>query len=771
MQVSPYNYRRRLWTQSQVEARRGTAFVQLPPEGFDSTDLLVKWLLDLRLRSRLTEETYGAALRGKGPPWHQALKLLEGMQKVKLEARAAACTAAMLACASDEMASTRKISWAVAIGFFQQMARWSVRPYDGTGAALASSEAMMERWHGALAHLEGLRNKGITRLMRTYTAAAKACESSHADWRQSIEFLEASEQLSESELKHLSRGNFWQETVPVKILTYSRGSYWNVALQAHQQSNSQGRYMSIAAYNALMGACNLGGSWAQVLVLLDEMYCKGLAPDSDTFTAAVEACGAANEWEWILQLYDELQLNNLPPTKTLVALACQACEVLGEDRPRLLRMAHPAPAAPARSPCETEGHIERFERKEAIADSWPRQVDAALVCIAQSLLAGVDAGGSRAPGGSVDAAELLGDLAVDSKHCLALLRFTLRSLGLSSGVAPKSKHVRHCCALILARLLTEAPASRGHSLELVFVQLALDKFAPIRLVALPGLAVLGTAQTLATLVEMVCSDPVAKIRQEALMQIEMLQAKCCSFARIVRGSAVGSARSSRSNLSGRSNGSGRYTPTPAEAFVCGAGPYPDLSARTSNFYSPEPSVPMCGIFAYIGDREAAALLVTALKRLEYRGYDSAGIGVHGVPLQVRKKVGKVCNLEEEVAKGAATVKGTVGIAHTRWATHGKPSDVNAHPHATSKFSIAVVHNGVIENHRALKEQCESQSCARHTASEFRERCFFVWRGCRAKATSSSARPTLNSWRTWLRSKVLRCSLAGVAEDGFHVRFR
>lgn len=152
-------------------------------------------------------------------------------------------------------------------------------------------------------------------------------------------------------------------------------------------------------------------------------------------------------------------------------------------------------------------------------------MDAALVCIAQSLLEGVDAGGSRAPCGSVDAAELLGDLAVDSKHCLALLRFTLRSLGLSSGVAPKSKHVRHCCALILARLLTEAPASRGHSLELAFVQLALDKFAPIRLVALPGLAVLGTAQTLATLVEMVCSDPVAKIRQEALMQVEMLQAK------------------------------------------------------------------------------------------------------------------------------------------------------------------------------------------------------------------------------------------------------
>ncbi|CAK8989777.1 unnamed protein product [Durusdinium trenchii] len=113
---------------------------------------------------------------------------------------------------------------------------------------------------------------------------------------------------------------------------------------------------------------------------------------------------------------------------------------------------------------------------------------------------------------------------------------------------------------------------------------------------------------------------------------------------------------------------------------------------------------MCGIFAYIGDKEAAALLITALKRLEYRGYDSAGIGVHGVPIKVRKKVGKVANLEDDVSKAIDTVKGTMGIAHTRWATHGKPSDINAHPHATTQSSIAVVHNGVIENHRALKEQ-------------------------------------------------------------------
>ncbi|CAE7294600.1 glmS [Symbiodinium natans] len=120
---------------------------------------------------------------------------------------------------------------------------------------------------------------------------------------------------------------------------------------------------------------------------------------------------------------------------------------------------------------------------------------------------------------------------------------------------------------------------------------------------------------------------------------------------------------------------------------------------------------MCGIFAYIGDKEAASLLVTALKRLEYRGYDSAGIGIHGgpgVPLKVRKKVGKVSNLEAEVAHAGNQVSGTLGIAHTRWATHGKPSDINSHPHTTAESSIAVVHNGVIENYAALKEQLSSK---------------------------------------------------------------
>jgi len=117
---------------------------------------------------------------------------------------------------------------------------------------------------------------------------------------------------------------------------------------------------------------------------------------------------------------------------------------------------------------------------------------------------------------------------------------------------------------------------------------------------------------------------------------------------------------------------------------------------------------MCGIFAYIGGKQALSLLITALKRLEYRGYDSAGVGIHGAPLKIRKKVGKVSKLEDDCATVPGQLEGTSGIAHTRWATHGKPSDANSHPHVASDKSIAVVHNGVIENYRSLKEDLSSK---------------------------------------------------------------
>ena len=112
---------------------------------------------------------------------------------------------------------------------------------------------------------------------------------------------------------------------------------------------------------------------------------------------------------------------------------------------------------------------------------------------------------------------------------------------------------------------------------------------------------------------------------------------------------------------------------------------------------------MCGIVGYLGPKPAYPILIDGLTRLEYRGYDSAGIATleEGGELRVEKKEGKVANLEAHVAENIPV--GTVGIAHTRWATHGPPSDRNAHPHMGGKGKIAVIHNGIIENYEALKE--------------------------------------------------------------------
>ncbi|HTX53663.1 MAG TPA: glutamine--fructose-6-phosphate transaminase (isomerizing) [Candidatus Baltobacteraceae bacterium] len=110
---------------------------------------------------------------------------------------------------------------------------------------------------------------------------------------------------------------------------------------------------------------------------------------------------------------------------------------------------------------------------------------------------------------------------------------------------------------------------------------------------------------------------------------------------------------------------------------------------------------MCGIVGYVGGRTATQVLLPGLKRLEYRGYDSSGIAVlNGSSLTIRKAQGKIAELEARLTE--APVPGTVGIAHTRWATHGVPSDRNAHPHPDCTESVAVVHNGIIENHRELR---------------------------------------------------------------------
>lgn len=111
---------------------------------------------------------------------------------------------------------------------------------------------------------------------------------------------------------------------------------------------------------------------------------------------------------------------------------------------------------------------------------------------------------------------------------------------------------------------------------------------------------------------------------------------------------------------------------------------------------------MCGIVGYIGDREAAEFLMDGLSKLEYRGYDSAGIAVyHDGAIAIRKKAGRLANLVEEVKKHP--VVGTSGIGHTRWATHGGPSDINAHPHTDENGDFVIVHNGIIENYMELKE--------------------------------------------------------------------
>ncbi len=111
---------------------------------------------------------------------------------------------------------------------------------------------------------------------------------------------------------------------------------------------------------------------------------------------------------------------------------------------------------------------------------------------------------------------------------------------------------------------------------------------------------------------------------------------------------------------------------------------------------------MCGIVAYIGPREAYPILIKGLHRLEYRGYDSAGVAIVNGDLKLFKTRGKVSDLEEMVKD--KDLSGTIGIAHTRWATHGEPNDVNAHPHFSYSKNLAIIHNGIIENYAPLKQE-------------------------------------------------------------------
>jgi len=113
---------------------------------------------------------------------------------------------------------------------------------------------------------------------------------------------------------------------------------------------------------------------------------------------------------------------------------------------------------------------------------------------------------------------------------------------------------------------------------------------------------------------------------------------------------------------------------------------------------------MCGIVGYIGNRDAYPIVLNGLKRLEYRGYDSAGIALYnGTKIQLCKTKGKVADLEEKFSSQMAT-KGKIGIGHTRWATHGVPNDINSHPHYSNSGDLVIIHNGIIENYASIKKE-------------------------------------------------------------------
>ena len=118
---------------------------------------------------------------------------------------------------------------------------------------------------------------------------------------------------------------------------------------------------------------------------------------------------------------------------------------------------------------------------------------------------------------------------------------------------------------------------------------------------------------------------------------------------------------------------------------------------------------MCGITGYIGNKQAYPIIINGLKRLEYRGYDSAGIMIYdGVDVNLSKTKGKVSSLEEIIENNPTRKEGTIGIGHTRWATHGVPNDVNSHPHTSQSGNLVIVHNGIIENYDTLRKELFSR---------------------------------------------------------------
>lgn len=124
---------------------------------------------------------------------------------------------------------------------------------------------------------------------------------------------------------------------------------------------------------------------------------------------------------------------------------------------------------------------------------------------------------------------------------------------------------------------------------------------------------------------------------------------------------------------------------------------------------------MCGIVGYIGKQDAFPILIKGLKRLEYRGYDSAGVALLNGELTTYKKAGKVSELEKET--DGKELKATIGIGHTRWATHGEPNDINAHPHISQSGDLAIIHNGIIENYASIKSELKKRGYEFHSDTD------------------------------------------------------
>ena len=117
---------------------------------------------------------------------------------------------------------------------------------------------------------------------------------------------------------------------------------------------------------------------------------------------------------------------------------------------------------------------------------------------------------------------------------------------------------------------------------------------------------------------------------------------------------------------------------------------------------------MCGIVGYIGHRKAYPIIINGLKRLEYRGYDSAGVALYnGSGIQISKTKGKVAQLEERASQEIST-EANLGIGHTRWATHGVPNDINAHPQSSNSGDLVIIHNGIIENYLSIKKELQKR---------------------------------------------------------------